>query len=224
MAQQQQPNPFLLAADSPTQLLALLHTHPALAGTQDWTGYSLLHAASSYNHLTLLRALVKDFHADVNIQDQDGETPLFTCETVETAKCLIESLGADWRVRNSEGMTAREKIQQEGDWPLVGAYLGEVESTNSTSTSSPPLKFPINVTTIDDPITATSSDNTAETEVVDPAFKARIESLAARPDFQGEEGQRELRNLVTEAVRGHVISPAREREEAERDVTRKRRE
>jgi hypothetical protein len=41
-------------------------------------------------------------------------------------------------------------------------------------------------------------------EVVDPEFKRRIEELAAREDFQGEDGQRELRELITEAIRGQV--------------------
>ncbi|KAI9864818.1 MAG: hypothetical protein M1813_002588 [Trichoglossum hirsutum] len=231
MAQQQTPNLFLLAADNPSQLLTLLHAHPTLATSQDWTGYSLLHAASSYNHQTLLRTLVNDFHVNINIQDHDDETPLFSCETVEMARCLVEELGADWRIRNKEGMTAREKIEEEGDWPLVGAYLRDTESNSAASITaaghhSPP-KFPVSVTAIDDPTTTANTDTNGptETEVVDPAFKARIESLAARPDFQDEEGQKELRNLVTEAVRGHVISPAREQqEEAERGAIRRRRE
>jgi hypothetical protein len=147
------------------------------------------------------------------------------------ARCLVEELGADWRIRNKEGMTAREKIEEEGDWPLVGAYLRDTESNSAASITaaghhSPP-KFPVSVTAIDDPTTTANTDTNGptETEVVDPAFKARIESLAARPDFQDEEGQKELRNLVTEAVRGHVISPAREQqEEAERGAIRRRRE
>ena len=39
-------------------------------------------------------------------------------------------------------------------------------------------------------------------EVADPALKQRIEELAAKEDFQGEEGQRQLRELITDAVRG----------------------
>ncbi|KAH0556225.1 hypothetical protein GP486_005846 [Trichoglossum hirsutum] len=230
---QQLPNPFLLAADNPSQLITLLRAHPALATSQDWTGYSLLHAASSYSHQTLLRSLVTDFHVNIDIRDYDDETPLFSCETIEMARCLVEELGADWRVRNKEGMTAREKIEEEGDWPLVGAYLRDVESNSTTASTTAAAgphsqsKFSVNVTTIDDPTTTANTDTNgpAETDVVDPAFKARIESLAARPDFQGEESQKELRNLVTEAVRGHVISPAREQEGAmERDSVRQRRE
>jgi len=41
-------------------------------------------------------------------------------------------------------------------------------------------------------------------EVVDTEFRRRIEELAAREDFQSEEGQQQLRELVTEALRGEV--------------------
>ena len=36
----------------------------------------------------------------------------------------------------------------------------------------------------------------------DPEFRRMIEELAAREDFQSEEGQRQLRELVTQAVMG----------------------
>ena len=36
----------------------------------------------------------------------------------------------------------------------------------------------------------------------DPEFRRRIEELASRQDFDGEESQRELRELVTQAITG----------------------
>ena len=36
----------------------------------------------------------------------------------------------------------------------------------------------------------------------DPEVRRRIEALAARQDFEGEDGQRELRNLVEEVISG----------------------
>jgi len=41
-----------------------------------------------------------------------------------------------------------------------------------------------------------------EGEAPDPEFRRRIEELAAREDFGGEESQRELRDLVSDAVSG----------------------
>ncbi|KAI9768346.1 MAG: hypothetical protein M1840_004954 [Geoglossum simile] len=211
------PNPFLLAADNPTLLLAHLTAHPALARSQDATGYSLLHAAASYNHIPLLRALIQTYHVPANTLDNDGETALFVAETVNVAKCLIEELGADWRIRNKEGQTAREKIEDEGEWVAVGAYLREVEakaqpSTNTQQQQQPP-QFDVKYETIEESATGAAEP--------DPVFKARIESLASRPDFEGEASQRELRDLVAEAVRGHVVSPGGEEP---REAARRRKE
>lgn len=210
-----QPNIFLLAADNSASLLPLLRTDPSLASSQDAHGYSLLHAAVSYQHLDLLRQLVQEFHADVNIKDEDGETPLFVVETVEAAQCLVEKLHADASVRNAEGMTAEEKIEGEGEFPTVAAYLRETRIRNPSSTSDvattapvstegvvngvhPPPPLPPNVTVN----VGTMAEQTPDGEEADPEFRRRIEELASRENFQGEEGQRELRELITDAVRG----------------------
>ncbi|KAH7160091.1 hypothetical protein B0J13DRAFT_120918 [Dactylonectria estremocensis] len=122
------PNPFLLAADDHPTLLPLLRENPALASSQDEHGYSLVHAAASYNHLDLLRVLVREFHVDVNLKDEDDETPLFVVETEAAAQVLVEELGADIKHRGSEGLTAREKIEAEGDFPAIAVYLSKVEA------------------------------------------------------------------------------------------------
>jgi len=66
-----------LASESPDAVLTHLREHPQLAGQQDSHGYSLLHAATSYGHIQLATALIKDFSIDANIRDEDDETALF---------------------------------------------------------------------------------------------------------------------------------------------------
>lgn len=226
-----QSNPFLLAAETPNPspaLLPLLRSNPSLASSQDEHGYSLLHAAASYNHLSLLRTLISEFHVPINLRDEDGETCLFVCETVDCAKLLVEELGVDLAIRNDEGKNARERIEEEGDFTDVAVYLRikELESmgngdtataqvnsaglTNGVSSTTeetnglnglnrpPPVPEGISVN-----IGTMSSDEVGE-DVVDPEFRRRIEELAAREDFEGEDGQRALRDLITEAVRGQV--------------------
>jgi ankyrin repeat protein len=61
------------------------------------------HAAASYNHLATVELLLKH-GANVNCTDDDGDTPLFTCETVECAEALLTN-GADATIRNEEGKT-----------------------------------------------------------------------------------------------------------------------
>ena len=204
------PNVFVLASDNSPQLLPLLRSKPSLASSQDEHGYSLVHAAASYGHHDLLRTLIREFQVNVNIKDEDGETSLFAVETVETAKVLVEELDSDTSLKNDEGLTAEEKIRTEGDFVTVADYLRTVSAPVTNGSSSiegsdaqsrqeaeplPPL--PPNVTV--------NMGTTTEDEVpedVDSAFRARIEELASRGDFQGEEGQKQLRELVTDAVRG----------------------
>ena len=201
------PNIFTLAADNSSQLLPILRANPSLASAQDGHGYSLVHAAASYNHLDLLRTLIHEFHVDPNIRDEDGETALFVVESVEPAQCLLEELGADLAVKNDEALTAEEKIRTEGDYPTIAEFLRESRvvgtpadrDSQSTENGShlPPLppNVKVHLGTMED-------SQTLESIEADPDFRRRIEELAARDDFQGQEGQKQLRDLITDAIRG----------------------
>lgn len=204
-----------LAADKPADVLQQLQQHPSLAGAADEHGYSLVHAAASYGHEALLRALINDYHVDANIADEDDETALFSVEDVAMAGVLLE-LRTDPDRRNAEGMTAAEKFAAEGEYPEIAAFLrkhtsgleadageegqgegSEVTAAASASSAAAPPRLPdgvrINVGTMREADVG---------EEPDPEFRRRIEELAAREDFDHEEGQRELRNLITDAVSG----------------------
>ena len=211
-------NPFLLAADGDAKLLPLLRSNPSLASIQDDHGYSLLHAAASYNHIELLKTLVYEFKLDANITDEDGETPLFVVETVEAAQILIEDLGADVMVRNLEGHIAEETLLFEGEHPTIAAFMRKSRLHNepgqthqpghdSLSPSSdrfsndlrhPPLLPPnitVNLGTMEE-----EQSTWAQLEA-DAEFRQRIEELAARDDFPSDQGQKQLRGLVTDALK-----------------------
>lgn len=206
------PNPLILAAENSPKLLPLLRSNPSLASTQDTHGYSLIHAAASYNHLDLLRALVNEFHVNVNIEDEDAETALFVLETVEAAQVLIEELGADPTIKSqdgmSEGMTAEEKIRAEGDFTAVADFLKDLrlrgaaadEDSPATVIGDHPPPLPPNVRlhirTLED------EENLGDAAEADPGFRRRIEELAARDDFREEEGQKQLRELIADAIQG----------------------
>ncbi|KAL8736185.1 MAG: hypothetical protein Q9166_000340 [cf. Caloplaca sp. 2 TL-2023] len=203
-------NIWLLASDNRPELLDWLRSHPSDASLQDEFGYSLLHAAASWTHPDLIRTLFHEFRLDPNVRDRDEETPLFVAETVETAKILVEELHCDTLCKNNEGLTAEEKIRSEGEFVAVADYLkaarirgangsSAVDETNREMDQKeerlPPL--PPNVT-----VNMGTAMEDEVPEEVDPVFRARIEDLASREDFRGEEGQKQLRELVTEAVRG----------------------
>lgn len=213
-----------LAADHPDQVLQQLRQHPHLASQQDAHGYSLVHAATSYNHGDLLKALIQEFNVDPNITDEDGETALFNAESVDMAKELL-SLGVKLHLKNDDGQTAAEKLDDEDEQPLVAAYLREAatqptadaaasvtaqtagaESSSAAQAGTadgdadgihppPPLPNGVKINV------GTMQQEEAGGEP-DPEFRRRIEELAARDDFQTEAAQSELRRLVQDAVGG----------------------
>lgn len=221
------PNPFLLAADNPAALLPLLRETPALASQQDDHGYSLLHAAASYNHLDLLRALVNEFHVPVDLRDEDSETALFVVETVAAARVLVEELGLDVSIVGDEGTTAREKIEADGDFPDVVAYLRTKEEGPGSSSrvvngdgagaahqetvngdgavngELPPVPQGLSVDF------GTMTEEDVAGALPNPEFRRRIEELAAREDFNTEAGQAALRRLVEEAIAGEDLAEER---------------
>ncbi|KAI1480059.1 hypothetical protein K445DRAFT_22101 [Daldinia sp. EC12] len=199
-------NPFLLAADNSPALLPLLRENPSKASEQDSHGYSLVHAAASYNHIDLLRTLIREFNVDVNLRDEDEETALFVVETVEAARVLVEELGADITLKGSDGYTAFQKIAEEGEFPEVAEYLKTIEEatsshtqtllngTNGDTSAAPPVPEGLS-------ISVNTVAPTDETELeVDPEFRRRIEQLAERDDFHSDAGQAELRQLVQDAI------------------------
>jgi hypothetical protein len=62
-----------------------------------------MHAAASYAHTDLLEYLIS-VGGDVNLRDDDGDTPLYVVESVEMARWLVER-GADVGVVNEEGLS-----------------------------------------------------------------------------------------------------------------------
>ncbi|KAJ5145473.1 uncharacterized protein N7515_000037 [Penicillium bovifimosum] len=213
-------NPFLLACDNPQALLDVLRPNPSIASSQDESGYSLLHAAASYGHVDLLRALVKEFNVDVNLLDEDGETCLFVAEQTNVARCLVEELGVDVNKKNAEELTAVEKMETEEEFPEVAAYLREVVGGASAQAVTPAdvLNSPGPIPGSDLRVrvgTMTEEEATGGMSEPDPEFRRRIEELATREDYYSEEVQNEVRELVKDAMAGSNI------EAMERDLRRR---
>lgn len=209
-----------LVPDAPASVLTQLHAHPELASQQDQFGYSLVHAAASYEQRDLLKALIEEFKVDPNILDQDGENCLFNAESVAMATELI-NFGVNASLKNSDGLTAAEKLDDEDEQPAVAAYLRNLSSSGGTASSSTIAPHEAVTNTNGTSATADAdsvrppppipngvqvSVGTMHADEVgdepDPEFRRRIEELAARQDFEGEESQNELRDLISDAVSG----------------------
>jgi len=146
---------------------------------------------------------VNDFNVPINLRDEDDETALFVAETVDVARCLVEELKIDTSLMNDDGQTAQGKIESEGDYPEVAMYLaqgsvavGEVgQNVGIGEGIGHPPPLPPNVKLN---IGSVAEDAGPEP---DPEFRRRIEELASKENFHTEEGQSELRALISDAVR-----------------------
>lgn len=75
----------------------------------DSTGLGPIHWAADRGNVDMLRFLVFDLKADVNLKDQDGQTALHyaaSCGHVDIVKYLVEH-GADVAVEDQDGATPR---------------------------------------------------------------------------------------------------------------------
>lgn len=155
---------------------------------KDDNGYTPVHAAASYGHMDLLKYLI-DQGGDINITDEDGDTALHTVEELDVAKSLVEDFKADYKIKNSEGQTPFEKIQEEDEFPELIHYLAGLQgivldapSTLSEDNDMPDVKY--------------TFENEDDTEA-DPEKKKQIEEIMKSDN--PEAGLQEfLRNAINE--------------------------
>ncbi|CAK9439569.1 uncharacterized protein LODBEIA_P36690 [Lodderomyces beijingensis] len=116
-------NIWIAAANDEKDAVAKLVEVEGLSpNAKDPNGYTPMHAAASYGHLDLLKYLLSK-GGDINIQDAEGDTPLHHVEDLSVAKALIEQFDADYKIKNSDGLTAAEYIEEEDEFPDVAKYL-----------------------------------------------------------------------------------------------------
>ncbi|CAO1622627.1 unnamed protein product [Sympodiomycopsis kandeliae] len=108
------------------QVESFFESDPSLKPTSpDQNTYTPLHAAASYAHHDLLRWLLthsRGSKTDVDVTDEDGDTPLFVVEDVNTAKLLIEEFKADAKHTNNDGLTAAATLHENG-FEEVAEYI-----------------------------------------------------------------------------------------------------
>ncbi|KAG7451124.1 ankyrin [Guyanagaster necrorhizus] len=97
-----------------------------LAGTlpniPDEFTYTPMHAAASYGHIHVLEFLLAH-GGDVNITDDDGETPLYVVEDVVTARWLIDH-GAVIDRTNNEGVSVAYRVTRRRVFPSSRVSTG----------------------------------------------------------------------------------------------------
>ena len=139
------------------------------------------HAAASYGHLDVIEYLISQ-GGNIDVEDFDGDTPLFVVETPEVAKFLIEK-GADASHRNHEGTTPAINAASEG-WREVAEEIAKV--TGETVTEEEEEDELAHVAVGDD------ED--------DGAFLRQVEQVIQQTEQDGMNRDEQLRGLVSQMV------------------------
>lgn len=149
-----------------------------------------MHAAASYAHLPILEFLVSA-GGDVNLADEDGDTPLYVTESVPAAEWLV-SHGADAAHKNGEGRTAAETLND--DSPDVAAYLRSVtgEAAPAPAEDQEMQDTPQGVSS--QAVDAFASQQTQE-------LLARTQAIMEQAEKDGTNPDERLREVVERAVR-----------------------
>ncbi|GAA5976696.1 hypothetical protein JCM11641_005664 [Rhodosporidiobolus odoratus] len=163
---------------------------------KDDNSYSALHAAASWNQPDILRYLVQT-GGDINLTDDDGDTPLYVVEQVAMAKLVVE-LGGNPRHLNQEGLTPAAALQEE--YPHISLYLRTLTGESNPSSS------------VDSSSSAASQSQTqaqAQPDLDTPtdALMTEVRSImeaAERGELAENEVDDKLREVVERVVGGQV--------------------
>lgn len=169
---------------------------------RDINGYTCMHAAASYAHRELMDYLVS-VGGDINVTDEDGDTPLHVVEDKDMAQYMVETLKADPKKKNSDGQTALQKIEEEDEFPELVEYLRslspDLEAEKAYGNESE------NIIDVPDNTNIRYTMESVPEAEDDPERRAQIEAIL-RSD-NPDEG---LRQFIREAVHSQLSGESSE--------------
>ncbi|KAF6749483.1 ankyrin [Ephemerocybe angulata] len=169
----------------------LVEQHGLSPNGPDENSYTPMHAAASYGHLHVLEYLISK-GGDVNVTDDDGDTPLYTVESIDTAQYLVQH-GAAIAYTNREGISPIEHLSE--DFPAVAAYLQS--ASNQTSAATHPSQ------TVTQP---SQHSQNAASEQLTAALMESVRGIMERADIEGIDPDQDLQEAVTRAVLNGVVT------------------
>lgn len=206
-------NIWIAASDGRIDLVKDFLSKGQTANDKDPNGYTPIHAAASYGHVELLKTLVNEYSGDVNIRDEDGDTPLHHCEDLTTAKFLIEELGADFNLTNDENKTCLQAWEEESENPDLIQYLrvksgipDQEDAFGIDREQMSQFKENIRYTLENDPVDASNPEAMAR--------RQRLEQI-----IQSENAEEELEKYIREMLHQQFFS---EQSDSDPNVSSKR--
>ncbi|KAH9928602.1 ankyrin repeat-containing domain protein [Fomitopsis serialis] len=160
------------------------------ANIPDENTYTPMHAAASYGQLHVLDYLVSK-GGDVNITDNDGDTPLYVVENIETARWLVEH-GATVERQNSEGISPAQYLEE--DFPEVAAYLHSLTATTDPASAASSLTQP-----------SQHAQNLASEHLTSSLIQS-VQDVMQRAEAEGRNPDEELRQVVGRTVLEGVVT------------------
>jgi len=128
----------------------------------------------------------------VDITDSDGDTPLYTVESVDTARWLVEH-GATVSRTNNENVSPIEHLSE--DFPEVSNYLTAISCSSTTG--------PLSTAIQQQP--SQHSQNQAS-EQLTSALMQSVHDIMERAEAEGQDPDQELRAVVGRTVLEGIVT------------------
>ncbi|KAH9936059.1 ankyrin [Amylocystis lapponica] len=158
----------------------LIETASMSPNAPDPYTYTPMHAAASYGHLHVLDYLISQ-GGDVNITDEDGDTPLYVVENVETARYLpAEYLAEDFQ----EVAVYLQTLPS----PVAGSVAASAQAPLQTQQG--PSQHAQN----------------AVSENLTSSLLQSVEGIMERAEAEGRDPEGELRQAVSQTVLAGVVA------------------
>lgn len=186
-----QKNIWVAAGDGDLDRVRELIEQQSLSpNVPDPNTYTPMHAAASYGQIAVLEYLIAR-GGDVNVTDEDGDTPLYAVENVETARFLVEHGAVVERI-NHEGISPIEHLSE--DFPDVSNYLSSLPTTAPAA---------LNTTTSPSTSNQTPSQHAQNqiSEHLTSSLLQNVQGIMQRAEDEGREpDEEELRQAVGRTV------------------------
>ncbi|KAG1804784.1 ankyrin repeat-containing domain protein [Suillus plorans] len=170
----------------------LIRSLPATSpNAPDEFTYTPMHAAASYGQLETLAYLFSQ-GGDVNVTDEDGDTPLYAAENTETAQWLLDH-GSTLDHQNNDGVSPVEHLQE--NFPEIAAYLQS--RLNPSSCVIPGAVSPSRPSQYQQDIA---------TESLTSSLMQSVHDIMQRSEADGRDPDEELRQVVGRIVFEGVVA------------------